>query len=221
MIWPRDTSAAPIGETPDAPTLSVIPITPHSANDVHTTRAAEGALAAEQALTYGLKQRIETLETSLEAAGGLTEGSAPTDYADVKAWVAASFSGKLRLTPRAEKGLRDAAYAKIEDVLAGLRLLAGPYRSMKRGEFDPIEFEQECRTLGSEETRSVSKISAGQHGDAYFVQYAGKKSFLDRHLKKGTSKDPRYCLRIYFFWDPQAEIVVVGSLPEHLLTANK
>lgn len=183
--------------------------------------AAQAALEAEQALNYGLKHRIETLEASLKALGGQTEAVAPTTYKNVKSWVASSFSGKLRLTPRAEKGLRNAAYEKIEDVVAGLRLLAGPYRDMKRGECDPAVFEHECRALGFEETRSVSKISAGQHGDMYFVQYAGKRCFLDRHLKKGTSKDPRYCLRIYFFWDQQSEIVVVGSLPEHLLTSNK
>lgn len=182
---------------------------------------AQAALENEQALNYGLKMRIKTLESSLDALGGQTDQPDPTEYAQIKSWVAESFSGQLRLTPRADKGLRSAVYEKIEDVVAGLRLLADPYRRMKTGTFDPLEFEQQCRALGFEETRSVSRITAGQKGDAYFVTYAGKKCFLDRHLKKGTSKDPRYCLRIYFFWDAEAEMVVVGSLPEHLSTSSK
>ncbi|MEM6477567.1 MAG: hypothetical protein AAF647_00835, partial [Pseudomonadota bacterium] len=109
----------------------------------------------------------------------------------------------------------------IEDVIAGLTLLAGPYRDMKRGRSDPHLFTEVCREAGFEETRSMSKVAAGQQGETYFVRHGGARHLMDRHLKKGTSKDPRHCLRIYFFWDAAQEIVVVGSLPAHLDTANK
>lgn len=36
----------------------------------------------------------------------------------------------------------------------------------------------------------------------------------------GVSKDRRYCLRIYFFWDDQDQIVVIGDLPHHLDTSD-
>lgn len=179
-------------------------------------QSAADALANEQAINHGLRARIENLELQIKSMGGQMETEAPTKYADIKRWVSENFSGKLRLTTRAEKGLRDARYEKIEDVTAGLRLLAEDYRGMKMGSIDPQDFDKACRGLGLEETRSVSKVTAGQHGDAYFVIYAGKKQFLDRHLKKGTAKDERHCLRIYFFWDAENEIVVVGSLPGHL-----
>jgi len=42
---------------------------------------------------------------------------------------------------------------------------------------------------------------------------------MDRHLVKGTSRDPRFCMRIYFFWDDEENVVVVGHLPGHLTTA--
>lgn len=60
-----------------------------------------------------------------------------------------------------------------------------------------------------------------QEGDSYFVQYppgATQWKFLELHLKKGTSKDVRFCLRIYFFWDEEIQLVVVGWLPNHLDT---
>lgn len=38
-------------------------------------------------------------------------------------------------------------------------------------------------------------------------------------LRGGSStKDNRYCLRIYFFWDDSRQKVVVGHLPSHLET---
>ena len=46
----------------------------------------------------------------------------------------------------------------------------------------------------------------------------GKRVELDRHLKKGTNREPRYCFRLYFFWDDTTSQVVVGWLPSHLST---
>ncbi len=179
---------------------------------------AQAELENEKAINYGLKLRIDALENGLKNVGAETETKEPTEYGEVKDWVAKNFSGKLRLAPRAEKTLKDARYEKIQDVISGLRLLAGSYRDLKRGELRPNEFDSKCSGLGFEETKSISKSSAGKQGDEYFVLYAGRKQFMERHLKKGTSKDLRFCLRIYYFWDEVNELVVVGSLPEHLNT---
>lgn len=173
------------------------------------------ALAQEQATNYALRTRLRNLESQGETTR-VASGDVPQTYADMVSWVKANLSDKLRLTSRAEKALRRARYDKVSDVLTGLQLLARPYRDMKRGAIAAQEFEHQCRAEGFEETRSVSKVSAGQHGDTYFVQHQGHRRFLDRHLKKGTAMDERHCLRIYFFWDPEAELVIVGSLPGHL-----
>ena len=181
-------------------------------------KVVQASLENEQAINYGLKQRIAALERNLRKMGGEIETKAPEVYEEIKDWISESFSGKLRLHPRAEKSLKSARYERIADVVAGIKLLAGPYRDLKKGELDPNTFDTKCKSLGFEETKSLSKTSAGKQGDEYFVTYSGSRRFLDRHLKKGTSKDPKYCLRIYYFWDEIDEIVVVGSLPEHLNT---
>ena len=46
-----------------------------------------------------------------------------------------------------------------------------------------------------------------------------KEVLLDQHLKVG--KDIRNLIRIYFFYDSEKDLVVVGSLPEHLKSVNK
>jgi hypothetical protein len=43
---------------------------------------------------------------------------------------------------------------------------------------------------------------------------------LEFHLKKGSDRDERFSLRIYFFWDGDSKRVVVGSLPGHLDTRS-
>jgi hypothetical protein len=62
----------------------------------------------------------------------------------------------------------------------------------------------------------ISGSRAGEQGDEYFVPYRGRKRFLEWHLKKGNSRDPRRDLRIYFFWDEEDEEIVLGYLTGHL-----
>jgi len=66
---------------------------------------------------------------------------------------------------------------------------------------------------------SISETNAGEEGDSYYVKYplgTMKTKLLNLHLRKGTTKDDRYCLAIYFFWDDEKRRVVVGWLPSHL-----
>lgn len=82
------------------------------------------------------------------------------------------------------------------------------------------QFVDSCKAIdsGLEERGAITNVAAGMQSDEYYVQYQGKKRKLERHLAKGNSKDPRYCLRIYFFWDDQDQVVVIGDLPHHLDT---
>ncbi len=52
--------------------------------------------------------------------------------------------------------------------------------------------------------------------DIYSVQYGGQRRILDRHLKGSDSRDRRYGFRLYYIWDDEGQVVVVGWLPSHL-----
>ena len=54
---------------------------------------------------------------------------------------------------------------------------------------------------------------------AYFIRLGGRRRFLDQHLGKGSARDPRYCMRIYFCWDEDTNRVVIGHMPSHLPTS--
>ena len=49
---------------------------------------------------------------------------------------------------------------------------------------------------------SIDKARVGQKGDAYFVNYppgSNNRRMLQFHIERGNSREPRYCMRIYFF----------------------
>jgi len=78
--------------------------------------------------------------------------------------------------------------------------------------------------LGVEEGPSVSDSTLGKFDQQYEVAYQigyRSKQVLERHIKGGSNaRDPRYCMRIYFFWDDERQKVVVGHLPSHLDTLS-
>lgn len=66
---------------------------------------------------------------------------------------------------------------------------------------------------------AISKERVGEFESEYMVDYTigqSPRQLLEWHLTKGNDKDERRCLRIYFFWDPEMCVVVVGHLPSHL-----
>jgi len=141
-------------------------------------------------------------------------------YNDLSDWVEEHLIGRLELHPRARKGLKDARYEEVELVYKALLLLANEYRDMKLGlENSKQEWEAAVSRLGLDYRGAITRERAGEQGDTYFVRYplhGTDKRFLDFHLRKGTSRDERYCLAIYFFWDSESQQVVVGWLPSHL-----
>ena len=86
------------------------------------------------------------------------------------------------------------------------------------GEELSAAYSHALRDLGLEDERSISESRLDEQGDDYVIQYNGEKRELERHLRKGNSREPRHCFRLYFFWDTEGEQVVVGWLTSHLET---
>ena len=58
-------------------------------------------------------------------------------------------------------------------------------------------------------------------GDSFECVWNGSRHTVDWHIKNGTgTRDPRRCLRIYYFWDDDGRTVVVASMPSHRRTAR-
>lgn len=205
--------------------------------NVATTSAAASEALAEQAheVAY-LRQLNDDLSDELRQVNNklrdvLATRSAPTAYEDapaagpeeeavrdlsgLRAWALAN-EERIVVLPRALQGAKKSLYASPDTVYGALELLAGPYRELRAGRISHEAFLQALAGAEMQFEGSVAPNVAGEQGDAYFVTWRGRRRFLDLHLRKGGGRDERYCLRIYFFWDEQAQKVVVGWLPSHL-----
>lgn len=168
---------------------------------------------------FNLQAFNESLQAALKVAGEPSkEVPIPDSLDDLGDWAAEHFPGQLTFHPRALRGAKSAAYEDVPLAYRALMLLAQEYRD-QRLDASPERreaFTDQLNALELECVPSITPEQAGRFDNEYKIQWRGGKRFLDMHLKKGTSREPRLSLRIYFFWDDEDKCCVVGWLPSHL-----
>ena len=172
---------------------------------------------------YSLECRIESLKQKLLDAGNAEEIiPAECTYEYIPQWVKEYFPTTLYLSPRAKRSLKQACYKDVRLVYRALELLGTEYWQMKTGLLDKAAFEEKCHELDNVKVNAltITDSRAGERDDVYFIEYRGKRRKLELHLKKGDDREEKNCLRIYYFWDDENSVVVIGSLPGHLETRN-
>jgi hypothetical protein len=170
---------------------------------------------------YRLNQRIRTLESQFKGISGPETSSVLLkSLADLKEWSDANLSGSVVVTNRALRGAKESDYEDPQLAFRALLLLRDHYVPMRRGRDRGLaeSYAKALAELGLEEDRSMTANRLGEQGDEYLVHHNGKKWKLNRHYRKGTSRQSRHCFRLYFFWDDEEEQVVVGWLTSHLDT---
>lgn len=173
-------------------------------------------LDGEKSKVQRLLVRQEWLEKRLRDEQKNTISAVPQSYQDMPHWIEENFSGKVKLLPRARKALVSASYYRIGDVAKAIELLAEQYRNMRLGVISRTNFDADVNEAGFTLSGSIDRSRAGQEGDTYFVDYKQHRTFIEWHLKKGTSHDTRHALRVYFFFDEEDSEVILCSLPAHL-----
>lgn len=178
----------------------------------------QSELDLQRQIIHTLRGRIDGLETSLTISGNSEDVKIPDDLGVVRSWCEQYLGDSVFILNRAYRGLSKSQFEDIELIYKALLLLRNHYVPTRRvgGIERRNAFEEACQELGLEESESIGRNRAGEEKDSYFADYAGRHVLLDRHLKKGEARDPRYCFRLYFFWDQDDERVVVGWLPSHL-----
>lgn len=175
------------------------------------------------------QKHIAALQVSIETLSGFPHKVADEDlpedeiplssgYGEMSTWAEIYLPNKLLLLPRAVHSLDKAEYRSPELVYKALLLLAFEYRNSRLGITDDKPFKEKCQELGLELRGAISKSGVT---DNFFVKYpvgSNQQALLKFQLQKGVSRQKRYCLRIYFFWDEKNKLVVVGDLPAHLTT---
>lgn len=197
---------------------------------VRETSARERQLAADSgylkqllAEQSDLLRQTQVKLRAAQQACRLVPAGVEREPADDPGWDAALLSDwcathddEVVVLPRARNGAKKSHYEDPALMGVALELLAGPYREHRCGLLSREEFDAAILPTGLRLAGSVSPEVAGEQGEAYFVNWAGQRRFLDLHLLKGGGRDERYCFRLYFFWDAESQRAVVGSMPAHL-----
>ncbi|WP_137917154.1 hypothetical protein [Hydrogenophaga sp. 2FB] len=135
-----------------------------------------------------------------------------TGYDQVGAW-AAENADRIIILPRAISACKNAQYDNPELLFQALELLATTYREVRTSTLPREQLIQRATELGLSIGGSVDPARATED---YFFRWGRRRRFLDQHLGRGNSRDPRHCLRVYFTWDQDTQMVICGSMPIHL-----
>ncbi len=125
-------------------------------------------------------------------------------------WCEQHFSGRLSLSKRARREVRDALFADIAQAARCVMWLGNFYR--------------DTRLNGAGVTLRDYPVEPGIWNspcgaDEFAVEWRGRSRVADWHIKTGGNKrDPIRALRIYYFWDAASSQVVVASMPGHAST---
>jgi hypothetical protein len=175
--------------------------------------------------TEQLRARVSNLRfrnESLQKLDGPSVASPqvpiPADLAGFQDWCREHLPGSVEVLHRAFRGVKESVFHDPSLLYRALLLLRDSYVPMRREGGDNLAraFRDGCAELGLKEELTFAGPRWGEEGDTYIVSYQGKRRLLDRHLKAGNSREPRYCFRLYFFWDEIDQQAVVGWLPSHL-----
>lgn len=155
-----------------------------------------------QQLTQQLVQRGEAPDTNIEL---------PSDWPSFANWVDTNLAGRVVLAPRARNGVRAPEFEDVSVAAQCLMWLAneGRQRRIEGGE-------------GSLGEQAIADGIRNSHcgGDEFEISWQGHRHAVDWHIKSGgNTRDPRRCLRIYYFWDPATQQIVVAEMPAHRRTS--
>lgn len=152
----------------------------------------------------------------------------PKTPKEVCGWVGIHYWDRLIFHPKAA-GLMDSVGPGEVDLPVlcdAIEFLATEYRDRLRGLISDEEMNRRCaekynRPFTVTPLTGVSTdMYPKEYKIKYYIGYAGKpvESLLDLHLSVGNKADN--LIRIYFLYDKDKQLVVVGSLPRHLPTAS-
>lgn len=176
-------------------------------NHFRSTTELQAAVIRELRLALAYKKADESPE------GAVIEAPEPRKLVDLAEW-AAENADRVIVLKRAFAGAKKANYEDEELIFKALDIIAGSYRDSKLGIAERNAYKDACLKHGLDYGGSISECP----GDAYFFSWRGRRLFLDQSIGRGTSRDPRYCMRIYFTWHAEEQKVIIGWLPNHLPT---
>ena len=181
-----------------------------------------------EAREEALKNEVEILKRRLTVAlqsGSADQAEAPVvarqleSYDDLDEWADEVLAGNLLIMPQALKDCRrngsDNMLRRLESVMLVLRDEYVPARRSKARE-DLIAAEESLQRLGFEDTPCFATRDDARKWPQYSVVYKNRRTVLYDHFKNGNGYDNSSQARIYYHWDEDEGLLVIGKMPSHL-----
>ena len=186
------------------------------ANDERKTAIVERDQARGE--LYALRARLEEMEKSRRRREQEPDIEIPENFDGLAEWSELYISNTIDVLPRAVYAAKKSLFDDPPLAYRALLLMHETYVPMRRSGSQTLKerWESGLQRLGLDCSPAHSSARAGENPDDYFVKYGGRRREIDMHLKGGNSRDPRYCFRLYFFWDDESKRAVMASLPSHL-----
>lgn len=174
-------------------------------------KAEERAEAAEEQLrasAFRIQQLIEQIKERGDNADAAIE--LPESWTEFANWCDTKLAGRVVLSPPARRGVRAPEFEDVELAARCLLWLANDCRDRRMVGGD-----------GSLKDENIEEGIRNAHcgADQFDLDWQGQRYTADWHIKTGgNTRNPAYCLRIYYFWDPASQQIVVADMPAHRRT---
>ncbi len=173
--------------------------------------ATEGRAQAAEQENRSLLFRVRQLQKAL-AEGGETpteEPPLPQDWSEFTDWLDQTYPDKVLLTPAARRMTRSPEFEDVTLVARAIAWLA------------TVQHDRRINGGGSLRDVPIESgiLNSPCGGDTYSTDWKGRRYDVDWHVKTGGNvRDPKRCLRIYYFWEPETQQTVIDHLPAHRRT---
>ena len=154
------------------------------------------------------------------------DGSPQTvpDITDVNAAVRLArerFDGQLLFRLNSDSSVDGNQFKWPEKIWNALEWLATTYYEARTGKTQNSDLDASCRLAsGMWYKTSQHETTITNYRKSYTTKVDGRTIWLQEHIGKGTSFDPRRTIRIGFDWDRDLRQVVIGYIGQHQRTSS-
>ncbi|WP_374371986.1 hypothetical protein [Dongia sp.] len=169
---------------------------------------AETAEEQVRASAYRVQQLLDRIRN--ENGYSDADVELPISWESLISWCDVQLAGRVTLSPLARRSIKSAEFEEVEVAAKCLLWLANECRSR--------------RIEGGEGTLRDEVVMDGIRNahcgaDQFDLDWQGQRHTADWHIKNGgNTRDPKRCLRIYYFWDMLTQQIVIAQMPAHRRT---
>ena len=171
-----------------------------------------GARMVAEAQIKGLLERNAELEVKARNMRPSIQS-----WGDLEEWANQAMAARVVLTKKAMAAAKRSVYRDFDFAADVIDLLGTDYHDMRMGKPGAYEkTEARKAQLGVKIGPCGEAPTTRNYGEEYRAAWGKRTYRLDLHVQGSSARERERGFRLYFAWDDERRIVVVGSMPEHL-----